>query len=367
VSAPNWEDLRDQTADGIRDHISVNGREPVVLRAEPGSMGQIRRTRWAWKDWAPLGCFLIVAGEPGLGKGVFICSLIAGLTRGSTDGDLHGQPVNALWVGQEDSWEEVVLPRLVAAGADVERVHRLVVDTPGHVLDVVHDQEQLAELVDRHDIRVVAFEAVVDHLAGVDDHKNAEVRRALVPLVELARARQLLAVGTTHLTKAVGGTFRQRVAGSGGWLAVSRVGLLIGRHPDNPDLRVLALGKGNLGRVPESIVFEIEGVDVVNPDDHDEVADVGVLAKPYADASLTAEEVLATSRRDPGSLGDDVTEFLRELLAGGRRPATEVLELAAEEGLSRSALKRYKRTAGARSVRDGDTWWWELKKDGDGE
>ena len=107
-------------------------------------------------------------------------------------------------------------------------------------------------------------------------------------------------IGTTHLNKATGGTYRQRVAGSGGYLAVARVGLLVHRHPDNPDLRVLALGKGNLGQVPDSIVFEIEGVDVVNPDDPNEVADVGVLANPYADGSLTVDEVLAGVEARPG-------------------------------------------------------------------
>jgi putative DNA primase/helicase len=358
VSAP-WEEAQ-RTADDIRDH--VNGSSPAIsLRAVPGSMTAIRRTRWAWQGWAPLGCFLLVAGEPGQGKGVLTCSLIAGLTRGTTPGDLQGTPVSALWIGLEDSWEEVVLPRLAAAGADVERVFHLVVDTPGQVLDVARDQRALAELVAGHDIRVIAFEAIVDHLAGVDDHKNAEVRRGLAPLVELARSHQLVAVGTTHLTKATAGSFRQRVAGSGGYLAVARVGLLVHRHPDNPDQRVLALGKGNLGQVPDSIVFEIEGVDVINPEDPDEVADVGVLARPYADSSLTVEELLAGSRVDQGSLRNDVVDFLQEFLADGRRRATDVFEQAADEGLTAAALKRHKRAAGARSRREGDIWWWELK------
>jgi hypothetical protein len=128
---------------------------------------------------------------------------------------------------------------------------------------------------------------------------------------------------------------------------------------------VAALGKGNLGQVPASIVFEIEGVDVVNPDDPDEVADVGVLTNPYPDESLTVDEVLAGGRYAEESLKDDVVEFLRELLADGRKSASEVFELGADEGLSKSALKRHKRTAGVRSKRDGDVWWWELKVDDD--
>ena len=352
-----------ETASGMRDAVNSNGH--IELRAVPGDMTHIRRTRWAWRGWAPLGCVLLIAGEPGQGKGVFTCSLLAGLTRGATDGDLKDDPVNVLWIGTEDSWEEVVLPRLVAAGADIDRAFHLVIDTPGRVLDITGDQDELAELVARHDVRAVAFEAIVDHLAGVDDHKNAEVRRALAPLVDLARHRQLLAIATTHLTKATGGTYRQRVSGSGGYLAVARVGLLVHRHPDNPDLRVVALGKGNLGQVPDSICFEIEGVDVVNPDDPGETADVGVLANPYADASLTVDEVLSCSKADQGAGREDVIEFLQELLADGRKRAVDVFEAGSEEGFSKALLKRHKRKANVESRRDQDVWWWQQLKNGD--
>ena len=106
------------------------------------------------------------------------------------------------------------------------------------------------------------------------------------------------------------------------------------RHPDNPELRVLAFGKGNLGRMPDSIVFAIESHEVPNPDG-DEVADVGRVARdpePYIDRSLTVDEVLAGPKPDHGSKEDEVAEFLEAFLARraapgrgrvrGRRPAT---------------------------------------------
>lgn len=367
MSTP-WEDVKDTTADELRATLNgSNGSrdEPIKMHAVRGSLTQIRRTRWAWKDWAPLGCLAVIAGEPGMGKGVFTTSLIANLTRGTSSGDLHGDPVNVLWIGSEDSWTEAVVPRLAAAGADVDRVFQLVIDAPGRLLEVTRDQGALDELVTLHDIRVVAFEAIVDHLTG-DDYKNAEVRRNLAPLVQLARERQLLVIATTHLTKANGGTFRQRVSGSGGYLAVARVGLLVARHPDNPDLRVLAFGKGNLGRVPDSIVFEIEGMEVANPDDPAEMADVGVLINPYVDSSLTADEVLAAPKADSG-VRDDVVEFLQEFLADGRMRAIDVFEHGAEEGFSKDALKRHKRKANVVSKRDQDVWWWQLKGGDDDE
>ncbi len=108
---------------------------------------------------------------------------------------------------------------------------------------------------------------------------------------------------------------------------------------------MLALGKGNLGKVPDSMVFEIEGKPVANPADPEEVADVGVLARPYFDSSLTVDEVLAGPKPDHGSLEDDVAEFLTGFLADGPRKADEVYEAAAERGISQRTLKRHKATA----------------------
>jgi hypothetical protein len=360
MTAPDWEDIRNQTADDIRDRL--NGRGAAIeLRAVRGDTSTIHRTRWAWTGWAPLGSFLIVAGEPGAGKGILISYVLANLTRGESPGDLEGEPVNVLWIGFEDSWDEVVLPRLLAAGADVKRVYHLEVAAAGQFLDLVRDAESLSQLVDEHQIRVVAFEALVDHLpSAADDHRNADVRKALVPVVDLARSRRLLAIGTTHLNKVTSGGYRHRVAGSGAYLAVARVGLLVHRHPDSPELRVLAFGKGNLGKVPDSLVFEIHSVDVPNPDDPGEVADVGALREPYFDASLTVEEVLAGPRADHGSLEDDVGDALERILADGPVRSTDVLAAAAEYGLSEKALRRHKAAANVHVYREGGVWWWRI-------
>lgn len=344
---------------------ATNGRrrvEKVELEAVPGDLRQIRRTRWAWRDWAPLGCFLLVAGEGGIGKGVVLCYLLAQFTRGEAPGDLEGTPVNVGWIGFEDNWDETVLGRLAANDADVKRVFDVRVKTRGEFLNLTRDREALGELVDRHNLRVIAFEAIVDHLAGTDDHKNAEVRRALLPVVELARDRQLLVIGTTHLNKTTTGTYRHRVAGSGGYLAVARVGWLVARHPDEPELRVLALGKGNLGRVPPSMVFDIEGFEVENPDS-DETADVGrVAAEPYFDRSLTVDEVLAGGTRARGSRESEVRDFLAAVLADGPMKSVDLFKLAEGHGLSEKTVRTHREAADVDLYQKDRAWWWRLRK-----
>lgn len=353
----------DRTAREAAAAAASNGHrrlEPVEFEVVYGDIAQIRRTRWAWESWAPLGSLVIIAGEPGAGKGVLISWVLARLSRGTCPGDLYGDPTRILWVGFEDSWEEVVLPRLVAAGADADQIGHLRPKTPGEMLDLARDYDQLCALVDEHDLRVVCFEALVDHLAGADDHKNAEVRRALTPLVELARAKQLLVVGTTHLNKMGTGTYRQRVAGSGGYLAVARVGLLVHPHPQIDDQRVLALGKGNLGKVPDSMAFEIVSADVPNLDGT-EVADVGVLAREYRDHSLTVDELLAGRKPDQGSKEDDVVEFIRDQLADGEVSSEDMKAAAAQRGIGEKTLRKYRDQAGAVTFQRDRGWWWQLK------
>ena len=353
MSAP-WE----QTAEEVRAAVNGHRDEPIEFEVVQGSLRDIRRTRWAWKGWAPLGAFVIVAGEGSAGKGVVSCYLLAQWTRGQAPGDLEHQPVSVLWIGHEDSWPEQVLPRLVAAGADPDRLFNLRAPA-GAVLELARDQEALGRLVSENEIKVIAFEALVDHLgAATDDHRNADVRRALAPVVELARAKQLLVLGTTHLNKTTTGGFRHRVAGSGGYLAVARAGWLVHRHPDNPEAKVLAFGKGNLGEWPDSIVFEIEGQEVENPT-NDEVADVGHLVNPYVDASLSVDEVLAGPKPDHGSLEDEVVDFLEEFLAGGPMRSTDVYEEGEKRGLNKRALQRHKEAAKVHAVKKADGWWWE--------
>ena len=110
-----------------------------------------------------------------MGKGVITCYLLAQWTLGQAPGDLEGEPVSVLWVGFEDSWPEVVLPRLVAAGADADAaVQPARSSPPARTSTWPATRQALGELVDEHGIRVVAFEAMVDHLGR---HRRPQERR----------------------------------------------------------------------------------------------------------------------------------------------------------------------------------------------
>ena len=102
----------------------------------------------------------------------------------------------------EDSWEHTIVPRLMAAGADLELVYRVEVITSGDV------HSEISMLRDLHDLeqRVVEAGAVLlllDPLMSrlsdqLDTHRYAEVRLALEPLAALANRAHMAVLGIIH-------------------------------------------------------------------------------------------------------------------------------------------------------------------------
>jgi hypothetical protein len=80
-----------------------------------------RRVRWLWKGRLPFGYLSLWSGASGLGKSTFFCWLVAQITHGKLEGQIG--PVDVLIIASEDAREDVWVPRLMAAKADLFRVH----------------------------------------------------------------------------------------------------------------------------------------------------------------------------------------------------------------------------------------------------
>ena len=73
----------------------------------------------------------------------------------------------------------------------------------------------------------------------------------------MAREMGIAVTGLMHPNKR-GSTFRELVAGSSAFNAVSRSSLLLAAHPEDEDRRCLVRGKGNLSAPPAAVEFAIE-------------------------------------------------------------------------------------------------------------
>ena len=83
---------------------------------------RFRPVTFGWKTRLVCGVQNVLAGEEGVGKGTLEAKLIADFTRGKLPGAFEGKPVRVLWLGDEDSVDQTVGPRLHAAGADFRYV-----------------------------------------------------------------------------------------------------------------------------------------------------------------------------------------------------------------------------------------------------
>src|SRR4051812_30864844 len=89
-----------------------NGTQPTEgrrLSLTPASDIRSGGVRWLSRDRIPLGGLTVIAGEKGLGKSIYSnAHLVAALTRGELEGELHGQPADVLIATAEDSWAAVI-------------------------------------------------------------------------------------------------------------------------------------------------------------------------------------------------------------------------------------------------------------------
>src|SRR4051812_18162749 len=238
-----------------------------------------RRVRWLWESRVPLGKLTILAGAAGQGKSQTTTLLAALTSTGKAPGDLSQTRGHVLMVSAEDDFEDTVVPRLMAAGADLERVHGLDMQED---IDGVKYPSTVSLPGDAAKIHALARElkvklVVLDPVSGLldDDHSaisNQQVRRALAPIKSMAEDVGCAVVAVMHPNKAAGTNALARIADSGAFTAFARSVLFMGPDPADDEgergsRKILALPKANLaGRGEHSLALRIETATVEDND-----------------------------------------------------------------------------------------------------
>lgn len=238
----------------------------IVTRA---SDLKIEPVRWLWDGWLARGKLHLLAGAPGQGKTTIALALAATVTTGGCwpDGP-RCAPANVLMYSGEDDPADTLAPRLLAAGADLSRVHFISgTRTDGETVpfDPARDLDLLRTSMDAlGDVALLIVDPIVGAVTG-DSHKNTETRRALQPLVDLAAAVDCALVGITHLSKGGQGTDpAMRVIGSIAFTALARVVLVAAKvkTEDGEPGRILARAKSNIGPDDGGYAYHLEQCEV---------------------------------------------------------------------------------------------------------
>ncbi len=170
------------------------------------------------------------------------------------------------------------------------------------------------------------------------------------------------ALGIMHWSKAPTSVVLDRVNGSRGFTAAARAVLAVGEDPEDQSRRVLVLAKSNLGRLDvPALRYKVEGRTITAPDG-EEIATSGIVWLGEA-PGVTSRDLFSTpANDDERSERAEVAEVIRNALAGGSKPRTEVVRAVKAAGLSVSdkAVQRVCRSLGVRSKAEGFGGPWIL-------
>ena len=253
--------------------------------------------------------------------------------------------MNVALVGDEDSFQHAWTPKLHAAGADLGRVFSL--DPPeGGFIELRADRERLAMAIDLEQIGFMFLDSMIDNLgAGCNDWHAREVREALQPLRWIAREMNIAVTGSLHPNKR-GSNFRELVAGSSAFNAVSRSSLLLAQHPEDENRRCLVRGKGNLAALPPSVEFDMEGFEFESNGDTFK----GAKAVRFTEGLISIDELIDKSgdRVAEHSKVAEAVEIIEALLPKDAEwhPAAEIYEACEAESIEKHTVKRAKKRLG---------------------
>jgi len=275
-----------------------------------------------------------------------------------------------IWSGEDDP-RDTLVPRLIACGADLSRIHFVgsVTEEDGiRAFDPARDADLLRDHAATMEPppALLIVDPIVSAVNG-DSHKNAEVRRGLQPLVELATAVRCVVLGISHFTKGTAGRDPvERVTGSLAFGALARVVLAAAKvSEEEGGGRILARAKNNLGPDAGGFTYDLEPLELP---DHPGVHTTRV--RWGAPLEGTARVLLgkAESVDDPDehSALQEAKDFLTELLAHGPLPAKQIKREADEAGHAERTIKRAKAVLGIKARKAGmkDPWLWQLPHEG---
>lgn len=209
-----------------------------------------RSPRWYWRRRLVAGDLNILAGVQGVGKSQVAVAIAAEGTRA-------GESV--LIISREDSTAEVIVPRLIAAGADRSegKVHIWRQDRDWDL----EQYEKFQDLVRAVDARLVVIDPVAAFVtAKTDTYKDAHVRQLLSPIRAVAENEDCTVLALMHLKKGSEAEAVNNVGGSIAWTAAPRSVLLVRRSEEVDGKRVLYHVKCNVGKEQPALEFTIEDV-----------------------------------------------------------------------------------------------------------
>jgi hypothetical protein len=358
---------------------SSNGRVPAIPAGaagpiapglagipgiEVGSATTMGTVEWLWPDRIPLNMLSLIEGRKGRGKSTLLTAIAAAVTGGPAPPGWIVRPARSvMWCYTEELWDAVILPRLKAAGANLDLVCRpRLKDERGRdrrltLPSMLDELRQLLKQARPGLLGLDPFTALKD--SGLDMRQDDHVRSYLEPLVELLSECDCTCVMDRHLRKGSHGDVLDQ--GLGG-VAVANMARAIHRcdiHTTNDALRVFSPVIVSNAKNPPALNYSFQ-----------EEGDT--LRLIWSGESNISAEVLAEGKASASDRDEarDAENLLRSKLAGGSKQFKDLEEEAGQAGVTVKQLRAAKTALGVTSRRlsvgrDGKgAWLWDPPEGG---
>ena len=304
--------------------------KPETVKIIRMSDVELTPVEWLWKPYLPFGKLSVLQGNPGEGKTYFAMHLAAACTNGKLLPNMERmEPFNVIYQTAEDGLGDTVKPRLIEAGADLDRV--LVIDDSEVQLTL--SDERIERAIIENNARLVIIDPIQAYLgADVDMNRANEVRPIFMRLGQVAQRTGCAILLIGHLNKAAGMQSLQRGLGSIDIAAAVRSVMFIGKLKHDPTMRILTHEKSSLAPPGVSLAFSL--------------GDEGGF-RWVGEYDITADEMLSGIEPQRETKTQQAKDLICALLAGGKQVLSEDIDKAAlERGIPGRTVRDAKRELG---------------------
>ena len=304
--------------------------KPETVKIIRMSDVELTPVEWLWKPYLPFGKLSVLQGNPGEGKTYFAMHLAAACTNGKLLPNMERmEPFNVIYQTAEDGLGDTVKPRLIEAGANLDRV--LVIDDSDVQLTL--SDERIEKAIIENNARLVIIDPIQAYLgADVDMNRANEVRPIFMRLGQVAQRTGCAILLIGHLNKAAGMQSLQRGLGSIDIAAAVRSVMFIGKLKHDPTMRILTHEKSSLAPPGVSLAFSL--------------GDEGGF-RWVGEYDITADEMLSGIEPQRETKTQQAKDLICTLLAGGKQVLSEDIDKAAlERGIPGRTVRDAKRELG---------------------
>jgi hypothetical protein len=343
-------------------------------------MSDIRteKLEWLWPDKIPAGNITLFGGQPGCGKSIVLLDIIARASTGRdwADGSKNlAGPSDVLLLASEDGEADTIKPRLIAAGADMNRIiviRRVLVETldgekkngrrSKHAFQLSEDIFTLKKALKANpNVALVALDPISAFFGECDPNKDKEIRPVMEGIADAMDGTRCAFVGIIHNNKRGDADSISKILGASSVVGVARAVWGFGYDADDKTLRHMLLVKGNLSEKRTGMNYKLFNMAIKLDNGEDD-------GQPVCDwqgeTDEDADDMLAKKRekaRNGGAelKGDAAQMMLTRELANGWRLLRDLHRIREKESISESTMKRARHALGVISTKSAP-WMWAM-------